>query len=51
MVTHVSGSVAGALSETSPGEHFGDGVSYSTHIASAGYGIHESNPGNVLALV
>lgn len=25
--THVAGSAAGALAETSPGEHFGDGVS------------------------
>lgn len=25
--THVGGSAAGALSDTSPGEHFGDGVS------------------------
>lgn len=28
--THVAGSAAGALSETSPGGHFGDGVSSST---------------------
>lgn len=28
--THVAGSAAGALSETSPGGHFGDGVSFST---------------------
>lgn len=27
--THVGGSAVGALSDTSPGEHFGDGVRYS----------------------
>lgn len=26
--THVAGSAAGGLSESSPGEHFGDGVSH-----------------------
>ena len=28
--THVAGTVAGGVADTSPGEHFGDGVSYCT---------------------
>lgn len=34
--THVAGSAAGGLSNSSPGEHFGDGVSY---LAALGRGV------------